>query len=332
MSDQPRRRVALRKQKDLFLARPLAFPLVAAVVGGGLAAYSTSSLLVAGRNNATVYVPDVLTSDAPGRALVLLTDGQGRPLAGGGGPVEVRRGGQVGWTGEAETDAAGLAEPSFAGVSGVGEVEVAVTGAGETVVKKARGETTTEIAAPAGARIFRKALAPDAYGIAGLDYPLGDRLPLGLYEITATVGEQSVTKAFGVQRYVLPRFVITFPGLHGWYQFGEVISGVVQADYVFGEPVAGTATVTARVFSGEWTDLDMVSGPLFNARLPFMLPPAYAANPALGGYVELQATVTDTAGHSETKTLNLPLSNAPILITALADANVPGATSQYFVV
>ena len=370
MSGQPRRRAALRKQKELFLARTLAFALVAAVVGGGLAAYSTSSLLVAGRNNATVYVPDVLTSDAPGRALVLLTDGQGRPLAGESVSVEVRRGGQVVWTGEAKTDAAGLAEPSFAGVSGVGEVEVAVTGAGETVVKKARVETTTriflqtdkpiyqpgqtvhlrtltfsgktpavstagvtiEIAAPSGDRIFRKALAPDAYGIAGLDYPLGDRLPLGLYEITATVGEQSVTKAFGVQRYVLPRFVITFPGLHGWYQFGEVISGVVQADYVFGEPVAGTATVTARVFSGEWTDLDMVSGPLFNARLPFMLPPAYAANPALGGYVELQATVTDTAGHSETKTLNLPLSNAPILITALADANVPGATSQYFVV
>lgn len=371
MADRLRRRAALRRQREAFLVRMLAFSILAAIVGGGLTSYGTQTMLLAGRNNVTAYVPDTLLVDRPGSALVLVTDGRGAPLAGEPVRLEVAQGDRIVWSGDVVTDETGIATPAFDGLAETGGAVVTIRAAGEAMQRSVRIETTTrvflqtdkpiyqpgqaihirtltlsgtspsvstgdvvlEVSAPSGDRIFRKTLAPNEYGIAAYDYPLGPRLPLGLYKVKATVGLASVEKSIGVERYVLPRFLISFEGMQGWYPFGRTIAGQVQAMYTFGEPVQGTVLVSARTYAGEWTDLGISGGSLANGRVDFQLPATVApADASQTGYVELKATVTDTAGHSETKTRNVPLSSTPILITALADANVPGAQSQYYVI
>jgi len=370
LSDEPKRRAALRRQRQSFFGKIIVFCTIAAVMGSGLVAYNTSRFILTDRNNVTAYIPDTILTDAPGSALVMLTDGHGTPLAGEPVTVEVTRDGTMVWMEIAMTDEGGVATPSFTGLSITGSSEVTVRGAGEVLTKKVTVETTTriflqtdkpiyqpgqvvhirtlafsgtsptvslhnvtlEISTPVGDRIFRKILAPDEYGIASYDYQLGTRLPLGLYKIKATVGSESTEKAFGVQRYVLPRFVIEFRDMRGWYGFADDIDGRVCVDYVFGEHVQGTATLSVRAFMGDWHDVTVVTQSLSNGCMSFHIPAADLPHDGATGYAELKATATDTAGHSESKTKDVPLSSTPILITALADTNVPGAQSNYYIV
>lgn len=370
MTDTPRRRATLRRQRETFLAKLFAYSLIAAVVGGGLAAFNTTNFYMKNKNNLTAYIPETMLADSTGNALVMLTDGRGQPLAGEQVKIEVKKGGQSVWQEDVNTDANGLASPSFAGLTSTGTAEVTVRGAGETLTRTVNIETTTriylqtdkpiyqpgqtvhirtlafsgfspsvstenvvlDVSAPSNDRIFRKTLAPDEYGIAAYDYPLGDRLPFGLYKVKATISKESVEKSFGVQRYVLPRFVISFENMRGWYSFRESTTGRLCADYVFGKEVAGSATIVASAYTGSWSDLATVTSPLTGGCMDFNVPGVSSSDENAGGYIELKATVTDTAGHSEMKTKDIPLSNLPILITLMADSNVRGAVSNYYVI
>ncbi len=367
----PRRRAALRKQRETFLAKMFAYSLIAAVVGSGLAALNVTNMYLIGRNNITAYIPEYIVVDGSSSSLVMLTDADGKPLAGENVDVEVRHEGQVVWTGTATTDATGIATPSFVGLDAVGPAEVVVRGAGETLMRKVEVETTTriylqtdkpiyqpgqtvhirtlafsgfapevsmedvilEVSAPSGDRIFRKTLVPDEYGIASYDYPLGTRLPLGLYKIKALIGQESVERAFGVQRYILPRFIINYLYMRGWYEYGESITGSLCADYTFGKNVQGSVMIVATPYPSTTTPSEVVVNDVFtDGCIPIQLPGFTAGSDVNSGYVELKATVTDTAGHSETKTKNVPLSSVPIILTSLADTNIPYAISEYYVI
>ena len=370
MSDQPVRRAALRRQRESFLAKMLTLAMIAAVIGSGLVVYNTSRLILADRNNVTAYIPDTILADAPGSAFVMLTDGRGGPLPNEPVSIEIWKDDQKVWSETAKTDGGGIATPTFQGMDFVGPVEVRVSGAGEVLTRRVNIDTTTriflqmdkpiyqpgqtvhirtlafsgtspqvstqnvtlEVSTPTGDRIFRKTLAPNEYGIAAYDYQLGTRLPLGLYKVKATVGKETVEKSFGVQRYVLPRFMIQFNGMRGWYEFGGTVTGTICVDYVFGERVQGSLTLVARIYADRQYDIDTITQVLVNGCMSFVLSNTYVSTPDVGGFLELNATATDTAGHSEQKSREVPMTNTPILITALADTNVPGATSTYYVI
>ncbi len=193
-----------------------------------------------------------------------------------------------------------------------------------------------EIQDPNGDKIFRKSYQPNEFGIANLDYQLSDQLPTGYYKIKATVGNKSEEKTILVEEYVLPKFKIDPLETEDWYTVDDPISGKVQAKYFFGKNVEGNASVKLRVYVGEWTDKGTSSGVLVNGEFPFSFS---AVGYAVGldmyggnGLLELNLTVTDTGGHSEYETHYIPIASEPIQITTLADTNVRGAESVYYLI
>ena len=195
--------------------------------------------------------------------------------------------------------------------------------------------TTVEVQDPNGNKLFKKVLQPNAYGVAAVDFPLSDQLPIGNYKITATLGTiAKANQTIMVKRYVLPKFNIDINGTKSWYTVDESVSGTLSVDYFFGKHVQGTAKIEARVYQGTWTLIYTKELPLNSiGQLPFIIPPAqYATGLDLNqgnGYMELNVTITDTGGHKEDKSYLITIAKSPISIILLEDTNLAGTDSTY---
>ena len=197
-------------------------------------------------------------------------------------------------------------------------------------------DVEVEITDSEGNKIFRKSYKPNEFGIASLDYELSDQLPLGPYKIEAKVGNKTVQKTILVKEYVLPKFKIDLLDTKSWYTVDESVTGKVQARYFFGKNVEGSVVVDAYVYKGLWDKVDTSSGTLANGEFSFSFSPVdYAVGLDLNkgnGLLELNITVTDTGGHSEYETHMITIAQEPIQITSLADTNVLGAESVYYII
>ena len=211
---------------------------------------------------------------------------------------------------------------------------------------------TFEVKTPQGDRILRKTAQLDAFGVVSLDYPLSDQLPLGDYQFKAIVGGFEVARDVKVDEYVLPRFDISFGDLDRWYTFDDNIDAYALVKYFFGETVNGTARLQINVFDGStWvTATDFDSEPLVEGAFEFkydldgLLPDYWMRNYGDRYYryydyqkpdsltVELNLTVTDTGGHTESDSQVITIASGPILLTALTDVNIEGQTSNYYLV
>lgn len=193
-----------------------------------------------------------------------------------------------------------------------------------------------EIMDPQGNKIFRNSYEVNEFGVASLDYVLSDQLPLGIYKITARVGAKEVQKSILVERYVLPKFKIDLLDTKTWYTADETISGKVSANYFFGMEVEGTVLIKSLVFRGVWVEIDRSYGQLSNGEYSFSVSPAeYAAGLDLNqgnGALELNISVTDSGGHKEYESHFITIASEPIQITTLADTNVAGTDSTYYII
>lgn len=193
-----------------------------------------------------------------------------------------------------------------------------------------------ELQTPEGDTVLKKELRTNEYGVASMDYHLADIMPLGSYSVKTSMGEASSEKTILVKEYVLPRFDISWGGLKGWYTVDETVEGNITCDYFFGKNVQGTAYLQARVYVGTWSTVYTNYFQLSDGKAEFTIP---ATQYAVGlpsnkdnGLLELNLTITDTGGHSESKTKLLSIARAPIMITGLADTNVLGAESLYYII
>ena len=91
---------------------------------------------------------------------------------------------------------------------------------------------------PRGNIVFRDKKPSSPFGIGSADCPLAGELIEGSYQVDCRVGETNSRATVEVRRYVLPRFKVALTLDQPYYQPGQVIKGRVQADYVFGKPVA----------------------------------------------------------------------------------------------
>ncbi len=189
---------------------------------------------------------------------------------------------------------------------------------------------------PNGDKIFKKLLSPDEYGICAYDLRLSDQLNQGTYTISATVGGKTVTKALAVKDYVLPKFRVDLLGTKDWYEVDDGITGTVSAEYFFGEVVAGTVEVEANVYLGVWETYYVNTFTLYGGE-------AYVTIPAVGyavglsetggnGYIQLNITVTDTAGHSEVRYKVIPVAPSGLVLSVLTDSCIDGMQSKYYVI
>ena len=194
-------------------------------------------------------------------------------------------------------------------------------------------ELLAEVYDPNGDKIFKKLLSPNEYGICSYDLWLSDQLNQGTYTISATVGERTVTKALTVKDYVLPKFRVDLLGVDEWCSVTDQVNGTISAEYFFGEMVEGTVVLEASVYLGIWSPFYTDAGTLADGEYSFIMP---AVGYAVGlesaggnGYIQLNITVTDTAGHVEKRYKVIPVAQSDLVVSVLTDSCVEGQVSTF---
>jgi hypothetical protein len=151
--------------------------------------------------------------------------------------------------------------------------------------------------------------------------------------------------ALQVERYVLPRFKVSVD-LGGkdarakrGYRPGDHVTGTVRANYFFGKPVDG-AEVAVKASAMDVALFEAgnsrgTTGSDGTFRFDIHLPNFFAGRPLSQGAarVLIEATVKDTAGHSEIRGEPVTVSESPLLITAVPEGGtlIPGLENQVFI-
>ncbi|HEY1219402.1 MAG TPA: MG2 domain-containing protein [Bryobacteraceae bacterium] len=210
---------------------------------------------------------------------------------------------------------------------------------------------TFEVEDSRGNKVFKKAVKTDGFGIASAEFGLADEVNLGTYHLRALmVGGEGTARntaeiALEIERYVLPKFkvAVDFAGKdektkHG-YRPGDHVTGTVRANYFFGKAVdAGDVTVKASGMDVSVFEVGSVEGKTDGegaCRFDLTLPRYFAGRPLNQGaaHVLVEATVKDSAGHSETRGEPITVSESALLITAVPEGGtlIPGIENQVFV-
>lgn len=201
-----------------------------------------------------------------------------------------------------------------------------------------------------GNKVFKKATRTDEFGIASAEFELASEVNLGTYHLRALLGEagsdsaNSAEIALNVENYVLPKFKVdldftstTDKKKHG-YRPGDHVRGTVQANYFFGKSLdASEVSIKATGMDVTAFEAASVEGKTdhdgayhFDLRLPGYL----AGRPISQGAARLlvEATVKDSAGHSETKGEPITVSESAFLMTAVPEGGtlIPGLENQVF--
>lgn len=202
-----------------------------------------------------------------------------------------------------------------------------------------------------GNRVFRKATATDKFGIASAAFTLADEVNLGAYHLLALMGDaqspaNSAEVTLNVERYVLPKFkvAIEFAGSgvenkHG-YRPGDHVRGTVRANYFFGkgadhaEVTIKASSMDVEVFEAATTNGTTDSEGVYH--FDIKLPNYFAGRPLNQGAarVLIEATVKDSAAHSETRGEPITVSESPLLVTAIPEggALAPEVENEIFLV
>jgi uncharacterized protein YfaS (alpha-2-macroglobulin family) len=201
-------------------------------------------------------------------------------------------------------------------------------------------EAVIEVQDAKGNKVFRKRGQCSAYGIFSADFELADQVNTGDYTITGTVGAASSERSVAVKRYALPKFKVDLAADEGFYQPGQTVKGDLRATYTFGEPVSGAKIkVTASEFIEKFRPFASAEGKAdAEGRFSFSLPlkDHFVGTDLRKGdaQVWLEATVTDDAGHTQSKTIGLTVTDKPIRIEVIPESGalVQGVENTVYIV
>ncbi|MGA3071595.1 MAG: MG2 domain-containing protein, partial [Terracidiphilus sp.] len=209
---------------------------------------------------------------------------------------------------------------------------------------------TFELEDSRGNKVFRKATETDKFGIASAEFALADEVNLGAYHLRALMGEtQAPTNTaeitLQVERYVLPKFkvAIEFTQKNNKprrdYRPGDHVTGTVRANYFFGKPVdhaeiaIKASSMDVAVFEAASSTGKTDNDGAFHFDLK--LPTYFAGRPLSQGAARalVEATVTDSAAHAETRGEPITISESPLLITAVPEggALIPNIENEVFI-
>lgn len=211
----------------------------------------------------------------------------------------------------------------------------------------ANRKLTFEVEDSRGNKVFKKATQTDQFGVASAEFGLADEVNLGVYHLRAVMdgSAKPAEIALNVERYVLPKFKVAleFTGknnqsAHG-YRPGDHVTGTARANYFFGKPVDGAEiTVKATGMDVAQFQLPPVHGKTDADgawRFDLTLPNYFAGRPLNQGAsrILIEATVKDSAGHSETRGEGITVSESPLIITAVPEGGtlIPNLENQVFV-
>jgi hypothetical protein len=210
---------------------------------------------------------------------------------------------------------------------------------------------TFEVEDSRGNKVFRKATTTDKFGIAAAEFTLADEVNLGAYHLRALMGDpqapvNSAEVTLNVERYVLPKFkvAVEFAGKgaedkHG-YRPGDHVTGTVRANYFFGKAVdhaevsVKASSMDVEVFQAAATNGTTDGDGVYHFDLK--LPNYFAGRPLSQGAarVLIEATVKDSAAHSETRGEPITVSGSSLLVTAIPEggALAPEVENEIFLV
>ena len=216
----------------------------------------------------------------------------------------------------------------------------------------AKRTLTFEVEDSRGNKVFKKATATDQFGVASAEFGLADEVNLGTYHLRALMGDADAPTntaeiALNVERYVLPKFKVAVEFADEkngkkqkrGYQPGDHVTGTVRANYFFGKPV-DNAELSMK---GSAMDVSMFEVASANGKtdtdgsyhFDLTLPKYFAGRPLNHGAarVLIEATVKDSAGHSETRGQPITVSDSPLLITAIPESGtlVPNLENEVFI-
>jgi hypothetical protein len=179
---------------------------------------------------------------------------------------------------------------------------------------------------PRGNVVFRDRKPTSRFGIGSADCPLAGELIEGNYKVDCRVGETTSRATVEVRRYVLPRFKVALALDQPHYQPVQTIKGRVQANYVFGKPVAeGSVTVTLEstgVAKQTLQTLDLRTDAWGAAAFEIALPETLNGREPDGGptRVAITATVRDSGGQTRGRTETVVVAAHPIRIEVIPEA------------
>ncbi len=211
---------------------------------------------------------------------------------------------------------------------------------GESTLRPAAGrETVFEVEDSKGNKVFKRKVSANDFGVAACDFVLADEVHVGDYRIHASVGTSKSEKAVTVKKYVLPKFKVAVKTDKTFYLPLETIRGSLQVDYFFGKPVKGgnvrvaaqTFDVQFRPFADVSTKTDEQGRAVFEIKLPeyFVGQPLEKGN----AFVQLDASVIDSAEHEERATRSLSVANTVLQLHAVPESGkiVPGLENVVYV-
>jgi uncharacterized protein YfaS (alpha-2-macroglobulin family) len=210
---------------------------------------------------------------------------------------------------------------------------------------------TFEVEDSRGNKVFKKLTETDKFGVAAAEFELADEVNLGAYHLRAVMGDpesESTNRAeitLNVDRYVLPKFKVAVDfgtkdnKTKRGYRPGDHVTGTVHANYFFGKPVeGGEISVKASSIDVSVFDAGEVHGKTDRDgtyHYDLKLPGYFAGRPLTQGTarVLIEATVKDSAGHTETRGEPITVSESPLLITAVPEGGtlIPNLENQVFI-
>jgi 5-hydroxyisourate hydrolase-like protein (transthyretin family) len=178
-----------------------------------------------------------------------------------------------------------------------------------------------------GNQLMRREVTTSRWGIAATDFALDAQAASGDYTISASLGPVTSKRTVEVKPYRLPRFEITLASDRDFYLPGDQAGGAVDAAYFFGKPVAGGAVrILGFVTDVERRQIFELTGETDAAgayRYAFVVPEQLTATLETNtADIELEVTVTDTAGHSESISESLPVAAQPMIVEAIPESGI----------
>jgi uncharacterized protein YfaS (alpha-2-macroglobulin family) len=202
-----------------------------------------------------------------------------------------------------------------------------------------------------GNKVFKHITKTDAFGIASGEFALADEVNLGTYHLSALLGNSETSSAskaelaLNVERYVLPKFKVAIEfagkdkGPKTSYRPGDHVTGTVHANYFFGKPV-DNAQIEIEATSMDVSIYHVASAKGTTDKdgsfhFDLTLPDYFAGRPLSQGAarVLIEATVKDSAEHSETHGEPITVSQSSLLITAIPEGGklIPHLENQVYI-
>lgn len=182
----------------------------------------------------------------------------------------------------------------------------------------ADARATVEVVGPRNIKVWRGELDTDASGMVAGELPLADDLLLGTYTLSAHIEGASTSETVDVRKPVMPAFAVDV-SIDGVPAAGQPLRGVVEARYLYGEPVAGPVRVDVTVGDADITSTGSTDAA---GRFPFeALIPASAAGEA----IRVMTHVTDGAGRKEQGSANAMVPGGPLTVVIVPETLSPQA-------